>query len=167
MLGPAYVRARDGARRQQPPRPLSAQVRQRLAEAAEDAEQVDLHQPSPAVVVELRGGNEPGDAGVGDDDVEAAQLVDRGAQQPPHVLRLRDVRLDRDRLSALRADLVEHRLHVVRVSAVPAQRDLGSGRGEHPRGGGADPGGRARDDRGLPVEGEHRRDSITLGSRRP
>ena len=89
VLGPADRRSGDRAGGEQPASAARPEVRERLAEAAEDTGQVDVEERAPALVVELPARHEPGDRGVRKHDVDAAEALVRRGQQLPDLLVLR------------------------------------------------------------------------------
>src|SRR5436190_7882006 len=124
--------------------------------AVADVRQAETRHPDQAVDVRLQlhllvfFGRLPkrvaakAEAGVVDQDVEPAELADRGLDEPPAAFLVRDVELELD----LRLQLVD---------AAGAAGDAGSLAGERGRRRGADAARGARDDRGLSLEARHDR----------
>jgi hypothetical protein len=131
-------------------------VRQRRPEQPPRAGQVDVDREVPGVVVERLQRHPAGDAGVGDGDVDAAELRGGARDQRVDARRIAHVDLGHD---GARGDRRADGLDVVRVAGEPPQRDVRARLGEHPRGGGADPRCRAGDD-GHPA-GQLEHQSIT------
>jgi hypothetical protein len=93
-----------------------------VARRREVALEVDADHAVPLVLGHVHEHPVAGDAGVVDEDVEAAELVDR---LPDHRLRLAevgDVRAVRDGLTALRLDLGDDLLRRRRVRALARER---------------------------------------------
>jgi hypothetical protein len=75
MFRPPHDGAGDRTGRQQAPVALTLEIGQRGAKAAEDAEQVDIHQPHPLFVAKGLALDSASDASIRNHDVEAAVMI--------------------------------------------------------------------------------------------
>ncbi|MDX6685138.1 MAG: hypothetical protein QOF86_1266 [Baekduia sp.] len=116
------------------------------------AVEVDVDDAAELLGRLARGGDRGAHAGVVDEDVDAAQLADRGLDQRAGVLGLADVGGDGDRPAARG---LHQRLRVLEaVGAAGAQRYVGSRLGQRLGERDTQAGGRAGDDGDLAVEAE-------------
>ena len=111
-----------------PARICAAAARQVLKTAV----QVDADEPVPEIGAQLGDGLPVAQAGVGDDDVEAAHARDRLRHQVVHRVRVGDVGGDQRGASPERLDLVHAALALVADGEV-VDDDVGPVCGEHAR----------------------------------
>ena len=115
------------------------------AGGVEQALQVEVDHPLPFLGGRVLDRPQEHHAGVVDDDVEPAQLVDRAVDGGDRLLLLGDVGLDRERGVPRSADLGRQALEPLEPAG--GDRDLGAEGGELPRGRLADPAAGAGDQR--------------------
>src|SRR6185437_2683687 len=133
---------------------LPPEDRQRGGDAVEHAPEVDVDHRLPAVDVEVGDGPDLADAGVADQYVEPAELLDRRVGQALEVLAPGDVGGAADGTPAVVADLLRELVQA--LGPARAQHDGGAPPGEQPRGGLADAAARAGDGDDLAADAGHR-----------
>ena len=115
--------------------------------------EVDVDHRRPAVDVEARDRPDLADAGVADEHVEAAELLDRECDEALEVLALGDVRAPSRGPVAASADAVGQFIQT--LGAPRSQHDGGASLGEQQRGRLADPAARAGDGDNLAFDPRH------------
>ena len=130
------------------PASLAEHDRGHLLGAQVSALEVDVDRAVPLVLGRLQHRLGEHDAGVVDQDVDAPEVVDGGADEIFDVSGRRDVGAHRERVAARLLDRIDHRLRFA-LSAHPVDDHLGALGGETLRDRLADPARRARHDGDL------------------
>jgi cobyrinic acid a,c-diamide synthase len=152
-LGRDDLQSRGGHRSHEVSMALPAKHRERGRDAVEHTPEVDVDHRRPAVDVEVGHRPDLADAGVADQHVEPAELLDGPAYQALEVRAAGDVGGAGDGSPAVVADLL--RELVQSVGAARAKGDDGAALREHARGGLADAAARPGDGDDLAVDAGH------------
>jgi hypothetical protein len=152
-LGGDDLQPRGGYRGHQVALALPAEHRERGRDAVEHAPEVDVDHRRPAADVEVGDRPDLADAGVADQHVKPAELLDGRVYQAVEVRLAGDVRGAGDRTPAVVADLLRELVQA--VGAARAQGDDGAALREQARGGLTDAAARPGDRDDLAVDAGH------------